>query len=107
MQNLLKETIETIQDYNFNWPADVDYICAHDWNIRENVEIPISLFEKVANREYDNGYGCAEVDQSLMIVMKNGDYFVRDEYDGAESWEYICVNHIRPTCIAKEYNPII
>jgi hypothetical protein len=102
MQNLLKETIETIQDYEFNWPVDVDYI--KTWN---DIEIPISLFEKVADREYDNGYGCAEVDQNLMIVMKNGDYFVRDEYDGAESWEYVCVHPTRPTRIAKEYDPFM
>ena len=105
MRNLLEETIEIIQDYNFNWPADVAYIRAYDWDINEDVEIPISLFEKVANREYDNGYGGVEVDQDLVIFMKNGDYFVRDEYDGAESWEYVPVNHTRPTRIAKEYNP--
>ena len=100
MRNLLKETIETIQDYDFNWPEDIDYIKTHG-----DVEVPISLFEKVANREYDNGYGIAEVDQTLMIVMKNGDYFVRDEYDGAESWEYMPVHHRRPTRFAEEYNP--
>lgn len=105
MQNFLKETIEIIQDYNFNWPADVDYIQAFNWDIHENIEIPISLFEKVADREYDNGYGCVEVDQTLKIVMKNGDYFVRDEYDGAESWDYISIKNTRPTCIAKEYDP--
>lgn len=105
MQNLLMETIVTMQEYNYNWPADVDYICTYNWDIREEIEIPISLFEKVANRKYDNGYGCAEVDQNLKIVMKNGDYFIRGEYDGSEWWEYISVENSRPTCVAKEYDP--
>ena len=103
--NLLKETIDTIQEYNFTWPADVAYIKTRDWTICKDVEIPISLFAEVADRNYNNGYGTAEVDQNLIIVMKTGDYFVRDEYDGAEGWEFVPVQINPPKIIAKEYNP--
>lgn len=103
--NLLRETIDTIREHNFVWPEDIAFITAYDYNKGKNVEIPLSLFCEAADHNYDNGYGSAEVDQSLTIVMTSGDYFVRQEYDGAESWEFVPTKIEWPTTIAEEYNP--
>jgi hypothetical protein len=37
--------------------------------------------------EYDSGYGLQELDG--VIVIKDGTWFQRGEYDGSEWWEYM------------------
>ena len=80
MENLWKETICDLAENGKTWD-DVIGVCCGDFQITK------SQFEKLSNREYDNGYGGAEVAQDLMIV---GAYFwlERHEYDGSEWWEY-------------------
>lgn len=39
-------------------------------------------------------YGVAEVNQNLRVVFKDGSWLERQEYDGAEWWEYIGVRNI-------------
>lgn len=45
-------------------------------------------FEALADREYDSGYGGAEVRMDLVILFGDGTWLERSEYDGAEGWEY-------------------
>ena len=45
-------------------------------------------FEKMADREYDSGFGGAEVATDLIIVFRDGQKMWRGENDGSEWWEY-------------------
>lgn len=48
-------------------------------------------FEALADFEYDNGFGSAQIARDLvMLAEKKGTYtiFSRNEYDGSEWWEY-------------------
>ena len=83
MKNLLVETIEsleqsghTIEDIIFIGSVISGYYC--DWE----------EFKKLANREYDNGYGAPEVALDLEIIFSDGMRMSRHEYDGAEWWEF-------------------
>lgn len=80
--NLLEETIEAIErsghkveDVEFIGSIDAEYRCTWD------------EFTKLADREYDNGFGCAEVATDLIIRFRDGRRMWRGEYDGSESWE--------------------
>jgi hypothetical protein len=47
-----------------------------------------AFFTAADNYVYDSGYGFTEVPQDLIIMMKDGTYFYRKEYDGSEWWGY-------------------
>ena len=80
MANLQKETLKILSENGKTWD-DVVGVCCDDFQITKE------QFWKLSNREYDNGYGGAEVAQDLMIV--GADFWLeRHEYDGAEWWEY-------------------
>ena len=79
--NLLEETIEALADAG-KTSKDVKWCGSNcigwfSWNI----------FKKIADFEYDSGYGGAEIDRALVIC---GDDFwlERREYDGSEWWEF-------------------
>lgn len=80
MRNLLKETIECLTENN-KTIQDVLWVgsAVHktSW----------SIFEVVADVDYDSGYGSAKVAQDLLIVGINW-WLERGEYDGSEWWEY-------------------
>ena len=80
MQNLLTETLNVLKS-NGKTPEDVIFIgdgkYHTDWN----------GFEKVANIEYDNGYGGNEVSLSIKVVG-DGWWLERWGYDGSEGWWY-------------------
>ena len=53
------------------------------------VNLDIEKFlEATKNIEYDDGYGTAYIDTSLRILMNDGGFFQRQEYDGSEWFEY-------------------
>lgn len=78
--NLLKETIGVLKDYNKTY-KDVLWVGSKKgystWDD----------FEKVANIEYDDGYGGNEIAMDLWIVGKDF-WLERYEYDGSEHWEF-------------------
>ena len=78
--NLLKETTEDLMTHNKTW-NDVLWIGGYDFTIS------IEDFKRLANKEYDNGYGSPKVAQDLKIVGKDW-WLERFEYDGAEEWVY-------------------
>jgi hypothetical protein len=78
--NLLKETIDFLKEYEKS-PKDVLWVGTNksfcSWH----------EFERVANIEYDDGYGTKEVDLSLKVVGQDF-WLERHEYDGSEWWEF-------------------
>ena len=88
--NLLKETKEALRNKGYSWPDDILSIQGSDR------AISISLFEKLANVSYDNGYGGQEVASDLVILMKDGTWFERAEYDGSEWWRYQSAPKVNP-----------
>ena len=80
--NLLKETIEVLRKYG-KTENDVKWVGSKDGEYAISWE----EFEKIANVEYDNGYGAAKV--ALDLVVVGDDWWLeRYEYDGAECWDY-------------------
>ena len=78
--NLLRETIKVLKEYNKE-PKDVEWVGTNDGYITWD------KFKKLADRNYDNGYGGEEVNIDLVVVGKDW-WLERHEYDGSEWWEY-------------------
>lgn len=50
----------------------------------------IEHFKKVAaERNYNDGYGTAEIPEDLVIIFHDGTWLERWEYDGSEGWSYV------------------
>ena len=79
--NLLNETVEILERNGKTFKDvvaiyDKDVVCC--WNV----------FAAAAARFiYDNGFGCAEVNEDLIIAGDNW-WLERREYDGSEWWEF-------------------
>ena len=80
--NLLIETVEVLKKYGLTptavrWVGTKDGAQSVSWN----------QFAKLADREYDSGYGTANVRSNLVVV---GDtwWLERSEYDGSEWWAF-------------------
>lgn len=94
--NFGEETVDILIRYNYT----VDDI---DWIGNRDFEIPIHEFFDVARRtDYYAGYGSAAMPRDLLIVMKDGNWFERAEYDGSEWWRLIrvparsnIINHLK------------
>lgn len=87
MINLLKET-ELILAGHGRTLKDIKWVSSG------GDLIPVDLFLIQADRFYDNGYGGAEVDESL-IVSGDDWWLERREYDGSEWWEF-CTTPVKP-----------
>lgn len=84
MRNLLEETLWCIKHYTDFKPDAVDYVQTDDgWCSWSQY---ITWADQI---DYDEGYGCVEINLSLKIVFKNGTYLERHEYDGSEWFKYI------------------
>lgn len=79
MINLKDETLEVLEGYAYT-VEDIEWVGS------ENYEIPVDRFFELADQEYDKGYGSEKVCTDLVIFMKDGFWFERDSYDGAEWW---------------------
>lgn len=80
MTNLLDETIKVLEEHN----KTLDDV---EWIGTTEIEISVNEFIKEANREYDDGYGDAEVNLDLVVVGKDF-WLERNEYDGSEWWDF-------------------
>jgi len=79
--NLLQETLGVLEDEGIVPRLDVLYVMTGDsWGTWDD-------FTKLANIDYDAGFGSQEINSSLCIVGKDW-WLERSEYDGAEGWEY-------------------
>jgi hypothetical protein len=82
--NLLAETKEMIEGCNHT-PYDIVFI----GSTLSGHQCTWDEFVVLADREYDAGYGCAEVASDLEIHFSNGDMICRYIYDGSEYWRLI------------------
>lgn len=83
MINLLAETIADINDAGKS-TGDVLWVGTNDGKLRSTW----NEFAAIADYDYDNGFGCQEVNCSLVIVFNDFTWLSRVEYDGAENWAY-------------------
>lgn len=81
MRNLLKETKEVLKE-NKKTLKDVLWCGSEEYGWFD-----IDVFEKLADKEYDGGYGAQEVAKDLVLVGKDF-WLERDEYHGSEWWDY-------------------
>lgn len=85
MVNLLIETQAVMVEEFGHAPSDIVFIgstkTGHSCSWEE--------FEKLADREYDDGFGAQEVAMDLEIHFKGGAAMRRHEYDGSEGWSYV------------------
>lgn len=95
MSNLLEETTEAIEDSGHKI-TDIVFI-----GNEEGYGCTWDEFKSMANKEYDDGFGAAEVATDLKIVFSDGSTMYREEYDGSEWWKYS-----RPFDIPKQTKPI-
>jgi hypothetical protein len=83
MANLLEETKEALASQK-KGPGDVLWIGSKDGTL----VIGWPEFEQIANVEYDDDYGGAEVAEDLVVVGDDW-WLERGEYDGREWWNYM------------------
>lgn len=81
MENLLQETIEELK-LNGKTLDDVTHIF-----LNKEYQITKEDFIRVANCNYDDGYGGNEVAMNL-VLLGDGFWLERQEYDGLEWWAY-------------------
>jgi hypothetical protein len=93
LRNLLHETEEFlglhgIRPENVLWVGKSDGTLSITWND----------FAKIADKEYDSGFGGNNVNGSLVVV---GDtwWLERGEYDGSEWWEFKTAPILKPTAL--------
>ena len=103
MTNLLKETKNKLEDMGVS-TDDVDWVGS------SNGEFAISWaeFEAIANVNYDAGFGAPEIATDLVVVLKDGSFLERGEYDGSEWWDDRS-SHYSPTkeTDAKPFNRVM
>lgn len=82
MANLLAQTRKAMGESDLN-AEDITFIGSEESGHRCTWDEYVTL----ADREYDDGYGGAEVAGDLLIIFKDGSRMERGEYDGSEWWE--------------------
>lgn len=81
--NLKEETLRTLGDCGYS-EDDIDWVGIETQEAWEPHD-----FLRMADRiEYDSGFGCVEVEPELKVIMRDGSWFERAEYDGSEWWEH-------------------
>ena len=78
--NLKNATLNILKQHN-KFPSDIKWVGCPSF------KIPIKEFWKLADRQYDGGYGSQEVAGDLIVVGDSW-WLERHEYDGSEWWEY-------------------
>jgi len=80
MNTFLQETQDTLLD---NGKSEKDVL----WVGCSDAYISWEQFVSIANFNYDHGFGAQKIAKDLLIVG-NGWWLERHEYDGSEWWEY-------------------
>ena len=88
--NLLQETIETLESRGHTLD-DIEAVQGG------TIRISVEHFKELADKEYDDGYGSQHVARDLTLIMKDGSWYTRWEYDGSEGWEH----HRRPVVLPE------
>lgn len=81
--NLLEETVDKLRRNGYT-VEDIEAVQS------DTIRISVPKFVELARQtNYDNGYGSQMVANDLKLLMKDGSYFVRREYDGSEWWDHV------------------
>jgi len=80
MDNLLKETIRTLEE-NSKSEKDVLWVGTDEWFTSWG------KFKELSDFEYDDGFGGEQINLKLKIVGEDF-WLERHEYDGSEWWEF-------------------
>jgi hypothetical protein len=83
VSNLLEETLDAIR-HSGHTPDDIIFIGSVDTGHSCTWE----EYQRLADVEYDSGFGAAEVASDLQVVFRDGVYLYRSEYDGSENWAW-------------------
>lgn len=78
--NLKEETLQILKEHGKGL-SDINWIGSEDFKI--DLENGIDFLDV----SYDSGYGGQEIAHDLMVVG-DGFWLEREEYDGAEGWSY-------------------
>ncbi len=81
--NLLNETLEDIKESGHE-TTDVVFIGSRD----SGHQCTWGEFTKLANQDYDDGFGVQKVANDLEIVFSDGSTMWRHACDGAEGWHF-------------------
>lgn len=87
--NLLEETLDVLSQHGHS-PDDIAAVIGDGWWI----SVPRFL-ELAKDTNYDNGFGLPEIECGLTLLMWDGSWYSRAEYDGSEWWEH----HRVPTAV--------
>lgn len=87
--NLYEETVSDLDAHGYT-VDDIAWVGCDDFRIDVN-----TFLECAKVTDYDNGYGGVEVPIDLKVILNDGSYLKRNEYDGSEWWD-VCVTPKRP-----------
>ena len=83
MTNFLAETINAIVEAH-QYTQTVLSVRSRDGEYATSWE----EFAKLADFNYDSGFGSAQIPSDLIVEFVDDTYLYREEYDGAENWAY-------------------
>lgn len=88
--NLIEETLSFLRKCG-KCENDIYYVRVKDIRFGDIVHYVDwdSFKDSIKDFTYDKGYGLQYIWKNLRIVLRNGEYIRRQEYDGSEWWEYI------------------
>lgn len=82
-ENLYQETVKAIEDAGMT-PDDVIWVGSGD------VLLDTESFWRCARAtEYDAGFGAQKIASDLIVMLNDGSWLRRSEYDGAEEWKLV------------------
>ena len=81
--NLLEETKQAIANSGHKI-GDIVFIGSEG----SGHECSWEQFKKLADFEYDDGFGAPHIALDLVIVFEDGQKMWRHDYDGSENWEF-------------------
>lgn len=76
--NLLEETLAAVKD-----PKRVSWVGNADGSLAMSFE---DFARIAADVDYDDDYGSQEIAADLIVVLNDGTWLSRYEYDGSECW---------------------
>jgi len=88
--NLLEETKTAILDCKKKI-KDISFIGSFNKKKKNLQFCSWKQFEKIANIEYEEGYGGNKISLELVIVFKDETWLKREEYDGLERWKFFSI----------------
>ena len=95
-KNLLNELFEVLEHSNYNW-KHVAWIGTNYGKVFDLNE----FCRKARKTNYYNGFGAQEIRNDLVIVLCDGNWIERREYDGSEWFQLVKrpvpIVHVKPT----------